>query len=118
MIINAFYIALPPRPPTITVMSRYPDPDTDCGEVIILNCTANPVENLFAPPIIIWIGTNGNKVSAGGSSNPSVDPQTRQLIFSDTIPGTYVCRAVINITEAQIVNFFDETAINLNNNGR
>lgn len=83
-----------------------------------LNCTADPIESLFAPPFITWIGTNGYEISdsARGSSNPSVDPQTRQLIFSDVIPGAYMCRTVINILEAKIVNFFDEAEINLISN--
>ena len=85
-----------------------------------LRCTANPVENLFTPPTITWIAPNGREVPTGGSSNPRINPQTRQLIFSDittTNRGTYLCRAVVNIPEAQIVNHFDEAATNVNTNG-
>ena len=106
--------ALPSHSPIITVVSRHPSPDDGCGEVMTLNCTANPVENLFTPPTITWIAPNGREVPTGGSSNPRINPQTRHLIFSDitaTNRGTYMCRAVVNIPEAQIVNYFDEATV-------
>ena len=102
--------ALPSRPPTITVVSRRPSPDDGCGETMTLGCTANQVENLFSPPTITWFNPDGNEVPTGGTSNPRIDRQTRRLIFSDittTNRGTYMCRAVVNIPEAQIVNYFD-----------
>ena len=82
-----------------------------------LDCTANPVENLFTPPTITWIAPDGMEIPIGGSSNPRIDPQTRQLIFSDisaTDRGLYMCHAVVNIPEAQIVNYFDEATVNTN----
>ena len=86
-----------------------------------LNCTANQVVNLFIPPTITWIAPDGREVpiigGEGSIPTPAVDPQTRELIFSDITTsnrGTYTCRAVINITEAQIVNYFDETTTEVN----
>ena len=80
-----------------------------------INCTANQVENLFAPPIIIWRDPNGRDVPTGESSNPRMDPITRQLIFNDITEansGLYECRAVVSIDEAQIENLIDmETVI-------
>ena len=114
------FIALPPRPPNISVVSRHPSPDDGCGEVMILNCTANSAKNLLTQPMITWIAPNGNEVAAGRGSNPTVDPQTRQLIFSDittTNRGIYMCRAVINIPEAQIVNHIDEATVTVSMNG-
>ena len=113
-------IALPPRSPTVTVVSRHTSSDGGCGEARILNCTANTVDNLFIPPIVMWIGPNGSEVSARGSSNPMINPQTGQLIFRDvttTNKGLYICRTVINISEAHILNHFDDTATNVNTNG-
>ena len=75
-----------------------------------LNCTANQVANLFAPPTITWIGPNGREVPTGGSNNPRMDPETRQLIFSDITLGNqggYMCQAIVNIPEAQIENHID-----------
>ena len=111
------FLALPPRPPNISMVSLYPSPDANCGVVMILSCTSNPVDNLFTPPIIIWSDINGDEVPTGRSSNPSVDPQTRQLIINGPSAGTYVCCAVIDILEAKVVNFFDKTAISLTNSG-
>ena len=111
--------ALPSRPPTITVATRHPSPDDGCGETMTLNCTANQVENLFAPPTITWIDPNGREVPTGGSSNPRMDPETRQLIFSDITPdnqGTYTCQAVVNIPEAQIENYIDMDTTQVNTN--
>ena len=85
-----------------------------------LICTANQVENLFTPPTITWIAPNGREVPTGGSSNPRMNPHTRQLIFSDittTNRGVYMCLAVVNIPEAQIVNHFDEAQISINTFG-
>ena len=115
------YTALPPRPPTISVTSRYPSFDNDCGEARILDCTANPVENLFIPPNITWIGPNGNEVPVGGDSNPMISPQTGQLIFNDitsTNSGQYVCRAVVSIIVANISNHFDDATTSVNTNGK
>ena len=103
------------------MVSRHPSPDDGCGETMTLGCTSNPVENLFTPPIITWINPDSNEVPIGGSSNPRIDPQTRRLIFSDittTNRGVYMCRVVVNIPEAQIVNYFDETTTYVNTNGR
>ena len=76
-----------------------------------MNCTANAVENLFVSPIISWIDPDGNEVSSQENGNPMFNPDTGQLIFSDINPnnsGLYVCRAVVNISEAQIFNHFDK----------
>ena len=84
-----------------------------------INCTANPVENLFAPPVVGWLNPSGGDVPIGGTANPRVDPQTRQLIFDDIIEnnaGTYTCRAVLNIPEAQITNHVDMDTIEVNTN--
>ena len=102
------------------MVSRHSSLDDGCGEVITLDCTVNPVENLFTLPTIKWIAPDGSEVLTRGSSNPRIDPRTRQLIFSDitaTNRGAYMCRAVVNIPEAQIVNFFDEATTNVNTNG-
>ena len=115
------YTALPPRPPTISVTSRYPSFDNDCGEARVLDCMANPVENLFIPPNTMWIGPDGNEVPVGGDNNPMISPQTGQLIFSDvtsTNSGQYVCRSVINISEANISSHFDDVATNVNTNSK
>ena len=86
-----------------------------------LNCTANQVVNLFTPPTITWIAPDGREVPTigvdGSRTTPVVDPLTRELIFSDITTsnrGTYTCRAVVDIPEAQIVNFFDETTAEVN----
>ena len=82
-----------------------------------LSCTANQVANLFTSPVITWIAPDGREVSAIESSNPRMDSRTVQLIFSDVTTsnrGTYTCRAVVNIPEAQIVNYFDETTAEVN----
>ena len=76
-----------------------------------MNCTANAVENLFVSPIISWIDPDGNEVSSQENSNPMFNPDTGQLTFSDinaNNSGLYVCRAVVNISEAQIFNHFDK----------
>ena len=42
------------------------------------------------------------------SSNPRVNPQTRELVFSDITPnisGQYTCYSVVNIPEAQIDDY-------------
>lgn len=85
-----------------------------------MNCSANPVENLFNRPSITWIGPDGNEVLSGESSNPMIGPQTGELVFSSiagTKSGLYVCRAVVNISESQIVNHFDDTTITVNTDG-
>ena len=82
-----------------------------------LSCTANQVENLFTPPIITWIDPRGNQVSLGGDDNPRVETETRNLIFSDVTinnRGVYTCRAVINIPEALINNYFDDSTTSIN----
>ena len=113
--------ALPPRPPTIVVATRGPSSDGDagCGRTATINCTADPVENLFALPVIGWRNPRGGEVPVGGATNPRVDPQTRQLIFSgidDDNAGTYTCRAVLNIPKAQIVDHVDKDTIEVNTN--
>ena len=73
-----------------------------------LNCTATQVENLFSPPTIVWIAPDGSEVPTTKSSNPRVNPQTRELIFSDITPNIrdqYTCYSVVNIPEAQIDNY-------------
>lgn len=93
----------------------------DCGEVRVLNCSANPVENLFNPPSITWIGPDGYEVLAGGSNNPMIIPQTGELVFSDITSnnsGPYVCRAVVIIPESQIFNHFDDATIIVNSKSK
>ena len=100
-------------------MSRHSSPDGGCGEARILNCTANPIVNLFIPPTVTWINPDGREVSTRGDSNPMINLQTGQLTFSDittTNKGLYMCRAVINISEAQIWNHFDDVAAIVNTN--
>jgi hypothetical protein len=89
----------------------------------MLNCTANQVENLFRSPSLSWIGPDGRNVPTDEGSNPRVGSQTKllQLIFSGITTinaGSYSCRATINIPEAQIVNYFNETTIFASNSGR
>lgn len=84
---------------------------------MIINCTANPVENLFAPPIIVWKDPNGRDVPMESSGNPRIDPQTRQLVFRDIIEansGQYACQAVLDIPEAQITGHVDMDTIDVN----
>jgi hypothetical protein len=72
-----------------------------------LKCTASQVENLFSPPTIVWIAPDGSEVPTVESSNPRMNPETRELIFSDITAnsrGQYTCRSVVNIPEAQIHN--------------
>ena len=109
--------ALPAHPPAITVATRGPSSDTECRQIMTINCTADLVENLFALPIIAWRNPSGGEVPVGGGSNPRVDPQTRQLIFSginESNAGTYTCLAVLNIPEAQIVDHVDMDTIEVN----
>ena len=73
-----------------------------------LNCTATQVENLFSPPTIVWMAPGGSEVPTEESSNPRMNPQTRDLIFSDVTlnnRGQYTCRSVVNIPEAQIADY-------------
>ena len=73
-----------------------------------LNCTATQVKNLFSPPTIVWVAPGGSKVPTVVFSNPRMNPQTRELIFSDittTNRGLYTCRSVVNIPEAQIDDY-------------
>ena len=112
-------IALPSRPPTISIASRR---ELDgCGEVMTLNCTADQVQNLFSPPTIVWIDPDGNEVLSMESNNRRMNPQIGQLIFSDITPnnrGQYTCRSVVNIPEAQIDNYlFGTDTVQVNTNG-
>ena len=89
----------------------------ECDEVMTLNCTANQVANLFTPPTITWIDPDSIEVPTLESSNPRMDSRTGQLIFSDITTskrGTYTCRAVVNIPDAQIVNYFDKATVEAN----
>ena len=109
--------ALPSQPPTIAVVSR--QSLDECGEVMTLNCSTNQVQNLFSPPIIIWIAPDGREISTVESNDPRMDPQTGQLIFSDVTTnnrGQYTCRAILNIPEAQIDNYYDEDMVQVNTN--
>ena len=111
----SFITALPSRPPTITVASRHPSSDDGCGETMTLNCT----DNLFTPPTITWRYPDGTPVTTEGGSNPRVDPETRQLIFSDINSGnqgTYTCQAVVNIPRALITNYIDMVTTEVNTN--
>jgi hypothetical protein len=59
-------------------------------------------------------------VPTDGESNPRMDPHTGQIIFSDvnhTNRGSYLCRSIVNIPQAQIINHFDETIITVDMNG-
>ena len=79
------------------------------------------MENLFIPPNITWIGPDGSEVPVGGDSNLMINPQTGQLIFSDitsTNSGQYVCRAVVSISVANILEHFDEAMTSVNTNGK
>ena len=86
---------------------------------MVINCTANPVENLFTPSIITWTDPNGRDLPLGGTGNPRVDSQTKQLVFSDITEvnsGAYMCRVVLNIPEAQIANHVDMDTIEVSTN--
>ena len=114
-------IALPSHPPTITVISRGSSPVDGCGEVTTLGCTANEVENLFSSPTVSWIAPDGRDVPYDEGSNPRMDSQTKQLLFSGITTantGSYTCRTVVNIPEAQIVNYVNETTIIASDSGR
>ena len=86
-----------------------------------LSCTANQVENLFSPPTISWVAPNGRDVPTDEASNPRVDSQTKQLIFSGITTfniGSYSCRALVNIPEAQIINYVNEATIAATTTGK
>ena len=90
--------ALPP--PTVTIASRQPSAD-GCGEVRILNCTTELMDGFITTPSISWIAPDGTSVSTEGRSNPRLDNQTKQLIFSDisaASPGVYMCRLGVGIS--------------------
>jgi hypothetical protein len=73
-----------------------------------LNCTATQVDNLFSPPTIVWTDPGGSEVPTVESSNPRMNPQTRELIFSDITPnniGQYICRSVVDIPLSQIFDY-------------
>ena len=73
-----------------------------------LNCTATQVENLFSPPTIVWVAPGGSEVPTVVFSNPRMNPQTRELIFSDITlnnRGQYTCRSIVNIPQAQIDDY-------------
>lgn len=92
-----------------------------CGEARVLNCSANPVENLFSPPNITWIGPDGYEVMTGGDSNPMIKPQTGELVFNDITSansGSYVCHAVVNIPVALIFNHFGDATITVNTDSK
>ena len=95
---TVIFIALPP--PTFTVASRQPSTD-GCGEARILNCTTELMDGFITMPSISWVAPDGTSVSTERSSNPRLDIQTKQLIFSDTsaaISGEYRCRLSIGIS--------------------
>ena len=109
--------ALPSRSPTIAMASHHPPSDDGCREIRTLNCTANQVDNLFTPPTITWRDPNGLIVSIERGSNPRMDHDTRQLVFSDITArnqGIYTCLAVVNIPQAQITNYIDIKEVNTN----
>lgn len=111
--------ALPPSPPTIAVTLRYP-PNDACGEARVLKCMANALQNLFAPPTILWIDPDDNEVSVDESSNPIFIPETGELVFGNITTnntGAYTCRSIINITEAEIFNHEDKATILINADG-
>ena len=84
-----------------------------------LSCTTNQIENLFSPPAITWIAPDGSEVSTVESNNRHSDPETGELIFNDVTPnnnGRYTCRAVVNIPEAQIDNYYDEATVQIHAN--
>lgn len=109
LLLYVMFIALPPDAPTITVISRHLD---DCGEARILNCSY-PVDNLFNPPTVMWIGPDGKEML---DSDPAIRPLTGELIFSDITSnnsGLYVCRTVVNIPESQIFNHTDDATVSI-----
>jgi hypothetical protein len=82
-----------------------------------LSCTGNVVEGLLTPPAIVWIDPSGNLVPTGENHNPTVDAETRNLIFSDVTlnnRGVYTCRAIVNIPEALISNHSDQSTASIN----
>ena len=92
-----------------------------CGKVKILNCTDNQVENLSSPPTTVWINPNGVAVATDQESNPRMDPRTGLIIFSDITHangGSYLCRSIVSIPQAQIIDHFDETTITVDINGK
>ena len=111
------FSALPSRPPAIAIVSRRSS--DGCGEVMTLNCSVNQVDNLFTSPTITWIAPDGSEIPTVESNNRRMNPQTGQLIFSDITPnnrGQYTCRAVVNIPEAQIDNYYDDSTVQVSTN--
>ena len=83
---------------------------------MVLGCMHNQVEYLFTQPTITWISPTGTEVQSGGGSNPTFDPLTNHLIFTDlaiAISGTYTCRSVVNIPEAMIVDHVSEATVTI-----
>lgn len=82
-----------------------------------LSCTGNVVEGLLAPPAIVWIDPSGNLVPTGENHNPTVDAETRNLIFRDVTlnnRGAYTCLAIVNVPEALISNHSDQSTASIN----
>ena len=69
--------ALPSRPPTIAILSRHHSSVDGCGQVKILGCIPNQVEDLLTPSTIIWIAPDGSEVPSEEGNNPRVDPVVR-----------------------------------------
>ena len=114
-------VALPSLSPTIRVVSRQLSSDSGCGEARTINCTFSTVQNLFKQPEFTWVGPTGSEVPTGSGSNPEISSQTGELVFSDitnTSSSQYTCRVVVNITEAQIFNYFEEAAIIVSSNSK
>lgn len=114
---NYLLAALPSQAPSVVVTSRDLSTEVGCGEARSLSCEPNAVENIFISPTIKWIGPGGNEVPIGGNDNPMVSFQTGQLIFTDintANSGSYLCRAVVNISEAQIFDHYDDFIVIIN----
>ena len=87
-----------------------------CEEATVLTCSNGTlVDNLFAPPSVMWL--DGADIPVPTAGNPIADPASGELTFtgitSDSA-GTYTCHMVINITEAsyygQVSTVVDNTS--------
>ena len=91
------------------------DPSNDsCEEATVLTCSNGTlVDNLFAPPLVMWL--DGDDIPVPTAGNPIADPASGELIFtgitSDSA-GTYTCCMIINITDAKYSGLVSTTVDN------
>ena len=102
-------------PPTVTVGSRE-DGDGLCSKTNSLNYAINQTYyGIDTEPVFSWLAPDGSAVSSEEGTNPHVDVQNRQLIFSDITTvrsGVYMCQ--ISVAS----NNMARTSVYINSNGK